>query len=187
MTKGIKISINCKRELYLISRNSKNPKLKKYYKLYCKLLSKVIKEAKILQYEKQISPSYNKTKTIWNIVKSETGKKIRKEDTSLLHINGKIIQNQQIMANSFNDYFLKIPEKLMGANKYDKINQLKHGAPLHNILQSYGQPYPSIKFRYTSTEEVERIIKSLKPKNAQGYDEISTKILKWSAPFISSP
>jgi hypothetical protein len=26
----------------------------------------------------------------------------------------------------------------------------------------------SIKFRYTSTEEVERIIKSLKPKNAQG-------------------
>jgi hypothetical protein len=99
MAKGIKIAINYIRELHLISRNSKKPKLKKYYKLYCKLLSKVIKEAKILQYEKQISTSHNKTTTVWNIVKSETGKKIRKEDISLLNINGKIIQNQQILAN----------------------------------------------------------------------------------------
>jgi hypothetical protein len=117
MKKGIKISINYKRELYLISRNSKNPKLKQYYKLYCKLLSKVIKEAKILQYEKQISASYNKAKTTWNIVKSETGKKIRKEDISLLNINGKIIQNKQIMANSFNDYFFKNARETNGSKQ----------------------------------------------------------------------
>jgi hypothetical protein len=35
--------------------------------------------------------------------------------------------------------FLKMPEKLMGANKYDKMNQLKHAATLHNILQTCGQ------------------------------------------------
>jgi hypothetical protein len=34
---------------------------------------------------------------------------------------------------------------------------------------------------------VERIIRSLRLKNSCGYDEISTKILKVSAPFISSP
>jgi hypothetical protein len=79
MTKGIKISINHKRELYLISRNSKGPNLKQYYKSYCKLLSKVIKEAKTLHYKKQILTSYNKTRNIWNIVKSETGKKIGKK------------------------------------------------------------------------------------------------------------
>jgi len=45
--------------------------------LYGKLLSKVIKEAKILQYKKQILTSYNKTRATWNIVKSETGKKKR--------------------------------------------------------------------------------------------------------------
>jgi hypothetical protein len=75
MTKGIKISINHKREICLCSRNSKNPKFKELYKLYCKLLTKVVKEAKILQHKKQISTSYNKTITIWNIVKFETGKK----------------------------------------------------------------------------------------------------------------
>ena len=187
MTKGIKISINHKRELYLISRNSKNPKLKQYFKSYCRLLSKVIKEAKILQYNKQILTACNKTRTIWQIVKSKTGGKIKKEEISVLNINGKLIQNQQIIANSFNDYFLKTAGKLMGANQIDKMSELKSGALLHNTLQSYRQPYPSIKFRYTSTEEIERIIKSLKTKNTQVYDEISVKILKWSAPFISSP
>jgi len=64
MTKGVKISINHKRELYLISRDSRNTKLKQYYKSYCKVLSKVIKEAKILHYNKQNLTSHNKTKTV---------------------------------------------------------------------------------------------------------------------------
>ena len=75
LTIGIKISINHKRELYMKSRNSNNPKLKEYYKLHSKRLSKVIREAKILQYRKQILASQNKTKTTWNIVRSETKKK----------------------------------------------------------------------------------------------------------------
>jgi len=75
LTTGIKISINHKRELYLNSRNSYNLKLKEYYKSYSKRLSKVIREAKILLYKKQILASQNKTKTTWNIVRSETIKK----------------------------------------------------------------------------------------------------------------
>ena len=55
------------------------------------------------------------------------------------------------------------------------------------MLQNCSYSYPNIKFRYTSTEEIEKIIKSLKTKNVHGYDEISIKTLKWSVPFISSP
>jgi Notch-like protein len=114
-------------------------------------------------------------------------KKKRERKISLLNINGKLIQNQQTIANSFNDYFSTTAEKLMGENQIDKMSQLKKGAPLHYILQNCRYPYPDIKFRYTSTKEIEKIIKSLKTKNAHGYNEISIKILKWSAPFISSP
>jgi len=39
----------------------------------------------------------------------------------------------------------------------------------------------------TTTSEIENIIKTLKPKNSYGYDEISNKLLKISVPFISSP
>jgi hypothetical protein len=38
-----------------------------------------------------------------------------------------------------------------------------------------------------STHETEKIIKSLKSKNTGGYDEISTRILKLSMPYIISP
>jgi hypothetical protein len=34
---------------------------------------------------------------------------------------------------------------------------------------------------------IENIIKSLKPKNSHGYDEISTSLLKTSSVYISSP
>jgi hypothetical protein len=58
---------------------------------------------------------------------------------------------------------------------------------LDHALQNCKQVYPNITFKHTSTKEIEMIIKSLKTTNAQGYDEISVKVLKWSAPFISSP
>jgi hypothetical protein len=53
--------------------------------------------------------------------------------------------------------------------------------------QVFTKPYPSMEWKCTTTEEIERIIKSLKTKNSYVYDEISTKILKISLPFISSP
>jgi hypothetical protein len=44
-----------------------------------------------------------------------------------------------------------------------------------------------MEWKCTTPEEFERIIKSLKTKNSYGYDEISTKILKMSCPFMSFP
>jgi hypothetical protein len=41
--------------------------------------------------------------------------------------------------------------------------------------------------KYSTIKEIEQIINSLKTKNSFSYDGISTKILKLSAPFISSP
>jgi hypothetical protein len=44
-----------------------------------------------------------------------------------------------------------------------------------------------MKIKSLSTKEVENIINSLKLNNSSGYDGISTKILKLSFLFISSP
>jgi hypothetical protein len=46
MTTGIKTSCKHKRELYLTSRDSNNPRLKGHCKLFCKVLSNAILEAK---------------------------------------------------------------------------------------------------------------------------------------------
>jgi hypothetical protein len=44
-----------------------------------------------------------------------------------------------------------------------------------------------MNLKFVSSKEVEKIIKSLKIKNSSGYDGISTKLLKISSSFISSP
>ena len=61
------------------------------------------------------------------------GKKRGKEKISLLNVNGKLIRNQQTTANSFNEYFLTIAEKLTRANQIHKLSQLKNRAPIHYI------------------------------------------------------
>jgi len=82
-----------------------------------------MKEAKILQYKTQISTSYNKTRTSWSTVKTETGKRRGKEEISLLNVNGKLIRNQQKTANSFNDYFLTTAAKLTEQTKLINCNE----------------------------------------------------------------
>jgi hypothetical protein len=55
------------------------------------------------------------------------------------------------------------------------------------MFQTFKLPFLSIKFNHSSTKEIEEIIKSLKTKHSHGYDKLPTKILKLSAPLISSP
>jgi hypothetical protein len=47
--------------------------------------------------------------------------------------------------------------------------------------------YTTFQSKPATTTESEHIIKVIKPKNSYGYDEISTKLLKITAPFVSSP
>jgi hypothetical protein len=60
--------------IYTYSRSSNNPHLRAYYNKYCKILSRVIKEAKRQHYCRLIAKSDNKIKTTWNIIKHGSGK-----------------------------------------------------------------------------------------------------------------
>jgi hypothetical protein len=48
-------------------------------------------------------------------------------------------------------------------------------------------PFPNIKLNNISTKELGRIIKSIRVKNSHEYGGITKKVLKVSAPYISSP
>ena len=65
----------------------------------------------------------------------------------------------------------------------DNDNMDRH---THFMHQAFNKPYQSMEWKCTTTKEIEQIIKSLKAKHSYGYDEISTKILKISSPFISA-
>jgi Notch-like protein len=58
---------------------------------------------------------------------------------------------------------------------------------MNKLVQTFSKPFPKIIVKNITTTEIEKIIKCLKPSNSHGYDEISTKILKYSVHMISSP
>jgi hypothetical protein len=105
-----------------------------------------------------------------------------------MHKNHNIVNSLHVKPDSFNNNFLSVAEKItreiIGKNER---NNYENSNPMFYIRQSFKNPFSQIKFHYSSTTEIERIINSLKSKDSSGYDEISTKIFKLSAPYISSP
>ena len=185
MTTGIKTSCKRKRELFLLWRHNNDENLKTYYKKYCKILSNVILLAKKLHYNRLILNSNNKMATTWKIINHENGKSSHSNKTVPLRIENKEVTNQNKIANMFNNYFLSIAVTLTSGN--NKHTNIKEPNPISYLLNSFHQPFPKMKWDYASTYEIGQIIKSLKSKNSSGYDEISTRILKLSAPYILSP
>ena len=66
-----------------MTKSNDDMKLKQYYKLYFKISTIVIKEAKRCNYNEQTMNSHDKVKIIWNIIQSETGKKVNNCDIFL--------------------------------------------------------------------------------------------------------
>jgi predicted house-cleaning NTP pyrophosphatase (Maf/HAM1 superfamily) len=95
--------------------------------------------------------------------------------------------NKSVNAEIFKKFFLMIAEniscKITGSNK--QISSCAKYS-LSYLSQVYNFPFTNIVFHNISTEEIEKIIHSLPWKNSCGYDEISMKILKVGAPFITS-
>jgi hypothetical protein len=119
-------------------------------------------------------------KTTWNVIKAETNRLKGPTNTTI-----NIYQNSP---QAFNKYFLSITENIIHdiRCKNKKCYNINKN-PNYYLLNQFHKPFPSIKFKNTSTKEIERIVNSLQIKESSGYDEISTKILKTSAPFICSP
>jgi hypothetical protein len=65
-------------------------------------------------------------------------------------------------------------------------NQELH-TPINYLVDAFNRPFTKIKWQYPSTQEISRIIKSLKTKSSSGYDGISNRIIKVSILFIISP
>ena len=116
ITTGIQTSCKLKGELFILNRSLNNPVLKQYYKKYCNILVKVIREAKRMTFSTRISKSHNKTKTTWNIVNELLGKQHSSNDIQQLTVEGTHFTNQQRIAEEFNKYFSTIVD-IINSNK----------------------------------------------------------------------
>ena len=185
ITKGIKISCNNKRKLYLSYRQNPNEETKKYYRLYSKILTDVIKEAKKIYYNKKVLTSSNKCKATWDIINEINEHRHTKIDAQDLKVDHKHITNPEEIAEMFNKYFSSQENDVIKLKSQSKsINETKAKCYFNQDNKLYSTPFV---LKTLSTKEISSIIKSIKTKNTHGYDEISTKILKISSNYITSP
>jgi hypothetical protein len=152
-----------------------------YYKKYCKILSRVIKEAKRQNCCTLIAKSDNKIKTTWNITKCQSGKLHLTEQIPSVLINSEKINDPQIIAYAFNTFFLQITENL-------SLHQEECGDVISFLKNAFFPiKFPGIKTIPTTKTEIKSIIHSIKAKkNSSGYDGTS-KILEVCAFQISYP
>jgi hypothetical protein len=112
MTNGIRTSFKRKQYLYTLPKSSNCPAAKEYYSQYCITLRKVIREAKQMYYSSLLMTSENKSRTVWNIIKTE----FRKTNTtmhlpSFFKLDDSIIRSGYV-AEVFNNYFCNLVDNL---------------------------------------------------------------------------
>jgi hypothetical protein len=185
ITKGIKISCIKKRNLYLACRHNTNEDAKQHYRLYSKILAQVIREAKTMYYNKKIKKSDNKYKATWDIIKEMTGNQHPKIEVQDIKVKNRHITDLQKVIDVFNDYFTFKEDKVTTCKTPKRLNKVKKGNCGLNLNGT--RPSSSFTLRNLSTQEISAIIKSIKTKNTCGYDGISTKLLKVSREYITSP
>lgn len=108
---------NLKQDFYLFTKNYNALILNDHYKSICKTLEHNIKEAKGSHFNKQICNSRNKIKTMWNVLKTVTGRKPINNNIHTLNIDGKIITNNKLISIYFNEHFLIAADKIINKMK----------------------------------------------------------------------
>jgi hypothetical protein len=173
ITRGMKISCHNKRILYMSCRGSIDTNLKLRYKRYCKILTDVIKTAKQKMYYNELIFKFkNKTKTTWKIIKKEIGNNCQNGIKSL-KLNNIILNNPQEIASTFNDNLSTVANTVI-RNITKGNGDSKDDVDLSSyLISNFNNTFSRIKWKYATTYEINKIIKSLKT-----YDEIPIKILR---------
>jgi hypothetical protein len=128
-------------------------------------------------------------KNTWDIITLETHRKTDNGEIQSLKVEDKNITNQRSIAEALNTYFISIADNIKNNKNQDhsknKCNAINRDSSIQFMSQTHNVAYPHMKHKPTPTKEIDELIKSLKVKDSHGYDEISTKILKISSPFIN--
>lgn len=176
LTVGIKQSCKNKRLLKILSLKTNNSVLTKYYKKYEKILKKSVITAKKLHNINKINKSTNKVKTMWNIVKERTNKKIKidKENITLQTTNP--VSEPKQVANIFNNFFASIGENIIQSPGFVP-RETSVMNPTENTM--FLTPVDGY--------EVNKILKNLKNKNSHGIDELPPTLFRQCADELTLP
>ena len=111
-----------------------------------------------------------------------------KNITDKLQFGDELVDDYTKIAEIFNQHFMSIAKvNVVNTNLKTSSANNRCTPPINYLLQSFNRMFSNFKPMPLSTKDIRNIIKSLNTKNSHGYEEVSTKLLKLSSPFIFSP
>ena len=168
-TGGIKVSLKKCTKLYRVYKKSPNENSKKEYKVYKKLLDKLIRLVKSDYYDVIIEEVGNDTRKLWGILNELIDRKqCRHKMPNRFVIDGQSVRNKKNIANAFNVYFSSIGTEM--------ADQLPEVAGYEEYLEKH--PVSKFQLKPLEEEEVVKIMKNPQPKRSCGTDTIDNKVVK---------
>lgn len=162
ISKGLKQSCKTKRFLrYQYYKKKTQPNKTRYMK-YSKLLQQCIYNAKRDANIKFINKHQNTCKATWTVIKNEIHNPSPKNNIESIKINNTILTEPTEIASTFNDFYLNQNTTQQSANSNCKENQITNSMFLVPMSES----------------EIEQQIMLLNNTTSEGYDELSTRIIK---------
>jgi len=142
ITKGLKSPAREKKNslCYVVTNNYN---LKLYYKKYCSLLTKVIRNAKKLHYNNIILRSKNKMRSTWKIINNNIGTTQHDMSVPSLVMNEKIMSKKEV-ANIFNNYFLSVADSVNVYNNKAKTSSMIN--PINYLFKHYSKPFADVNW-----------------------------------------
>ncbi|XP_065650331.1 uncharacterized protein LOC136078485 [Hydra vulgaris] len=132
------------------------------------LFEKVKRTAKSNYYKKQLEKCQLSSRKTWQVLNEIIGKpKINESFPKILHIKNKTIDNENNIANEFNNFFVNIGPKL--AAKIPNVNK-----SFKEYLQCNKNQFKNENLTF---KEYETAFKSLKRNKSSGIDGINSNII----------
>ena len=184
ITAGILRSIKIRDKLYSklkkLSPISLNyEEIKHNYNSYCKLLNKLIKEAKLNHYENEFKKHSSDLKKTWATINKIVCRNNKSNEfPSYIITNNRKVKSTEEAVNILNEYFTTVGATLAsGIRKNEKhfSNYLKQ-----RIMCSFS-------FNTVNENDIIKILDKFKPKTSAGPDGLSMKLLKSIKEFIAPP
>ena len=180
ITKGILKSISIKNKYYRKFLKAKEPNLYKKYKYYRDLINHLIRKSKKSYYASYFEKFKKNSKKLWSGVKEiiNTQNNNNNNQKHNLLINGKFTSDSKTVANSFNQYFTSVAQKLVEKMK-PSTKDFNDYLTNSNLNSMFLDP--------VTPEEVNDIVANLDESKSNDSYNIPTRLIKIVRHSISEP
>ena len=177
ITKGILTSIKKKRAMFKSHFLSDNLEKKLYFKKYMNKLTKIKALSKKSYFTTELKINQKDPRKIWDILRSALPASSKRAPVTSLKINGRIVSNQQVITEQFNEFFCSI-----GAHLASKFDNSAHSSYYKYLKRRVS---PSIYLDVPELSEIINAINDLNINKAIGYDHISPYFLRIGSTILA--